>query len=196
MADAVGEGSHPSLRPRFSLRRSGPRGPLWHLRYPSQPGLYLRGDLSGNAGLCGRFHRAVVEGGRTRPLSVRRQTLDSRGLRRWEQRTFPRLEVSITEATVRCPSPERHRLPLSAGSVQREPHRTSSLLRNQQELGREAASQLPDRSPLHPNVEDLLRIASPRLVRKKYETGERVLQDDMNALTLSRPKTLPDGTTP
>ena len=97
--------------------------------------LLPRGDFSGNAGLCGRFHRAVVEGGRTRPLSVRRQTLDSRGLRRWEQRTFPRLEVSITEATVRCPSPERHRLPLSAGSVQREPHRTSSLLQKSARTG-------------------------------------------------------------
>ena len=48
-----------------------------------------------------------------------------------------------------------------------EPHRTSSLLRNQQELGREAACQLPDDSPLHPNDEDLLRIASPRPLRQK-----------------------------
>ena len=47
-----------------------------------------------------------------------RQTLDSRGLWRWEQRPFPRLEVSHPEATVRCPSPEGHRPPLSAGSVQ------------------------------------------------------------------------------
>ena len=191
-----GRRKHPSFTTTIFPPTQWAEWPLWHLRYPSQPGLYLRGDLSGNAGLCGRFHRAVVEGGRTRPLSVRRQTLDladcgggnSARSRVWKYR--------LQKQLLRCPSPERHRLPLSAGSVQREPHRTSSLLRNQQELGREAASQLPDRSPLHPNVEDLLRIASPRLVRKKYETGERVLQDDMNALTLSRPKTLPDGTTP
>ena len=33
----------------FPVRRSAAVvAPLWHLRHPSQPGLYLRGDLSGN----------------------------------------------------------------------------------------------------------------------------------------------------